>query len=165
MDKIETLKYRPIEDNYGTCYSKQSPTTHEIVDKINEIILVINKLQGDIEYLRSQEEKRKKYKVIRRYDILLLAKQNMESGKCFGLCHALSLALRTYGLVNNNYPSSYFPLYNQTQAQRFGATDRGGYWWKSSKFGILSGRRRYLNWLIRKYKNDPEILNTIERYD
>jgi hypothetical protein len=165
MKIIQTLSGH-LTDIDGNCYGIQPPTHTEMMDKINELVEVVNNLQKDIAYLKNQDEKRKKYKVIRRYDVLLLAKQKLKNGEYSGLCSALSSSLNHYGLSLG--VTSCFSLYTIDQALRFGA-NKGNkyycYWWKPGKFGILSGRLRYLNWLIRKYKNDPEILNTIEIYD
>ena len=42
---IEFLHERPIEDRYGNCYGSDAPSHFEIMEKINEIIEVVNKLQ------------------------------------------------------------------------------------------------------------------------
>ena len=44
---IEFLHERPIEDRYGNCYGSDAPSHFEMMEKINEIIEVVNKLQED----------------------------------------------------------------------------------------------------------------------
>ncbi len=162
MKELETLHGYHLIYQYGNCYGIQ-PLTNVMIGKINELVEVVNHLQHDIAYLKCQGDKRKKYKVIRRYDVLLLAKQRLKSGEFLGLCNAIKYSLAQYSLEDR--PSSYFPLFTRDQALKFRANKDRNYWWKPGKFGILSGRRMYLNWLIRKYKNDTKILNTIEIYD
>jgi hypothetical protein len=165
MKIIQTLSGHPMTDRDGNCYGIQPPTNSEMMDKINELVEAVNNLQQDIDYLKDQDTKRKKYEVIRRYDVLLLAKQKMESGEFSGLCNAISASLSEYDLwCPTNRLDDYFLLYNRDQALKFGASKSGNFWWKAYKFGKLSGRRRYLNWLIREYKDDQEILKTIEIY-
>jgi hypothetical protein len=164
MKEIETLHYYPITDGYGNCYGMQDPSMREVVDKVNEIIDVINKLQSDVEYLKAMEEKHKVYKVIRRYDVLMLVKQKMLNKEFKGLCIAMRESLDECGLTRP--ATDFFPEFYKSYALKFGAkksNKHNGYWWKPCCFGILSGRRRYLNWLIRKYKDNGEILNTIEQ--
>ena len=166
MKIIQTLSDHPMTDSDGNCYGIEFPTNDEMMNKINELVEVVNNLQHDIVYLENQDEKRKKYKVIRRYDVLLLAKQKMKVGEYSGLCNAITSSLSEYGLWDStDRLEDYFLLYNRDQALKFGASKSRNFWWKPYKFGILSGRRMYLNWLIRKYKNDTKILNTIEIYD
>ena len=43
MSRIEELAYISKCDQFGNCYGQNAPTTHQIVDKINEIIGWINK--------------------------------------------------------------------------------------------------------------------------
>lgn len=164
MKEIETLHSYPITDGYGNCYGMQDPSMREVIDKVNKIIDTINKLQSDVEYLKAMEEKRKVFKVIRRYDVLLLVKQKMLNKEFKGLCSAMRESLDECGLTQNVV--YFFPEFYKAYALKFGAKEfdkHNGYWWKNGRFGILSGRRRYLNWLIRKYKDDKEILNTIEQ--
>ena len=42
---IEFLHERRIIDQYGTCYGLNAPSHFEMMEKINEIIEVVNKLQ------------------------------------------------------------------------------------------------------------------------
>ena len=41
---IEYLNDRPIIDSFGNCYGFNSPTNSEIMEKVNELIEVVNKL-------------------------------------------------------------------------------------------------------------------------
>lgn len=165
MKEIETLHSYPITDIYGNCYGMQQPLMGEVVNKVNEIIDTVNKLQSDVEYLKAMEDKRKVYKVIRRYDVLLLVKQKMLNKEFKGLCSAMRESLDECGITGSTV-EHFFPEFYKAYALKFGAKEFDkykGFWWKKGCFGILSGRRRYLNWLIRKYKDDAEILNTIEQ--
>ena len=44
---IDKLEYRSEVDKFGNCYGLISPSRNEIVDKINEIIDVINALRKE----------------------------------------------------------------------------------------------------------------------
>lgn len=109
MKTIQRLACHPIIDRYGDCYGTQSPTDSEMMDKINELVEVVNNLQHDIAYLKNQDERRKKYKVIRRYDVLLLAKQKLKNGVYSGLCNAIDSSLDPYELQHDPTSiTSYF---------------------------------------------------------
>ena len=42
---IEYLSERPIMDRFGNCYGSEAPSQFEMMEKINEIIEAVNKLQ------------------------------------------------------------------------------------------------------------------------
>lgn len=76
-----------------------------------------------------------------------------------GICHALCNAKEDFNIIMPN--QILFPLFSYITANRFHARNKT-YWWKKRDFGIFSGRRWYLNWLIWKYRNDTE--NLLENY-
>jgi hypothetical protein len=44
---IEKLEKEPITDRYGNCYGADAPSNFELMEKINELIDVINKLNAN----------------------------------------------------------------------------------------------------------------------
>lgn len=105
-----------------------------------------------------------------RIDILKKAKEYLKTGKYPGICPAILKALEFYEIPFRLYYLSpterimyYIPLHNLINAKKF-QTDKylyNPFWWKSYKFNIFSGRRRYLNWLIRRHKNDKTNLREL----
>ena len=50
---IEFLQERPIVDRFGNCYGADAPSHFQMMEKINEIIEVVNKLQEDYDKERT----------------------------------------------------------------------------------------------------------------
>ena len=50
---IEFLHEHPIVDRYGNCYGSEAPSHFQVMEKINEIIEVVNKLQEDYDKERT----------------------------------------------------------------------------------------------------------------
>lgn len=55
MIEVQKLLGHLMTDKYGNCYGIQLPTDSEMMDKINELIEVVNCLQHDIAYLKDQD--------------------------------------------------------------------------------------------------------------
>lgn len=93
--------------------------------------------------------------IVTRTDVLRLAKLIMEHGSP-GLCCAIRKALTESGIVVGDRDiEHFFHLHKRKYAMPFLARRRkGGYWWKPGSFGVFSGRRMFLNWLIWKYRDD-----------
>ena len=50
---IEFLHERPITDQFGNCYGSDAPSHFQMMEKINEIIEVVNKLQEEYDKERT----------------------------------------------------------------------------------------------------------------
>lgn len=95
--------------------------------------------------------------VVTRVDVLRRAKLIMEERGTSGLCYAIRMALAECGVVMDDGDiEDFFHLFKRKYAMPFFARRKGGYayWWKIGSFGIFSGRRMFLNWLIWKYRDD-----------
>jgi len=93
---------------------------------------------------------------MRRVEILKEAHELLKSHECKGVCTAIRQALDTHQYIKYGV-DKYIPLFNFNNAKRFNAHKKQ-YWWKPGKYSIFSGRRRFMRWLIRQYKNDFEEL-------
>jgi hypothetical protein len=98
---------------------------------------------------------------MRRIDILKEAHELLKSHECNGICTAIRQALDNNGYINYRI-DYYIPLFNYHNAKRFNAycpNPNKDYWWKYGRYGIFNGRRRFMRWLMRKYKYDKEEIN------
>lgn len=93
--------------------------------------------------------------VVTRAEVLRRAKLIMEERCASGLCYAIRMALVERGVVIDGRDiEDFFHLYKHKYAMLFFARRNEGFWWRSWSFGIFSGRRMFLNWLIWKYRDD-----------
>ena len=53
-DIIEELEYKVDEDRYGNIYGLNPPSTREIVETINQLIERVNKLEIEVEELKTK---------------------------------------------------------------------------------------------------------------
>ena len=110
---------------------------------------------------------------MKRIEILREAHKVLKGKKyCYyanGLCVAIYLVLSEHGLWkwprNKKYNSIdydkiqvYFPLMTRENALKFGADKTSAFWWRPGEYGLFSGRRRFMRWLMRQYRNDKEEL-------
>lgn len=95
--------------------------------------------------------------VVTRAEVLRRAKLIMEEHGMSGLCYAIRVALTEHGVLMDGCDiEDFFHLFKRKYAMLFFARRKRGYayWWKIGSFGIFSGRRMFLNWLIWKYRDD-----------
>ena len=93
---------------------------------------------------------------MKRIEILREANKLLKNHESPGLCTAIVRACRNNGIfITNNIISNYFPLFTLENAKRFGAKDNT-YWWTINRYGLFSGRRRFMRWLMKQYRNDKE---------
>lgn len=98
---------------------------------------------------------------MKRIDILKEAHKLLKDRRECGICIAIFRVFRSNSLKDVVYIekssdlfSSYFTFEN---AKRFGANNIfDGYWWPINSYGLFSGRRRFMKWLMWKYRNDKE---------
>lgn len=103
-------------------------------------------------------------KEVYRIDILKRAKYLLKRHEVEGICTAIVYAIRDYDIRIQFHIRKIFKLLNYNIAKNnFNSTtlDENLYWWKPYRFHIFSDRRKYLNWLIKQYKNDKEDLRQL----
>lgn len=72
-----------------------------------------------------------------------------------GICVAIVEVFESKGIfITCKEIPDYFPLFTLENAKRFGAK-KGLFWWDYN-YGLFSGRRRFMRWLMKQYKNDKE---------
>lgn len=102
------------------------------------------------------------YTHVYRIDVLKKAKKYLKTDKYNGICPAIYSSLAHYNIRVDHIVEYYIPKFNINNAKKFGASAKyEPWWWKPYRFNIFSGRRRYLNWLIRQYKNDKTNLREL----
>lgn len=97
---------------------------------------------------------------VKRTQVLERARDILNSGKWFGLCHCIDNALYEYTKVNITYTDlkCIFPLFTCKTAHENGfkpmRTLEGysdcGFWWERDD----PNRAAFLDWLIEQYKDD-----------
>lgn len=78
----------------------------------------------------------------------------------YGICLAIIRVFCNNRKINKRIITisdipDYFPLFTLENAKKFGAIDNA-FWWPKQSYGLFSGRRRFMRWLMRQYKNDKE---------
>ena len=53
-DIIKDLEYTVDEDQYGNIYGYNPPSTREIVETVNQLIIKVNKLETEVEELKEK---------------------------------------------------------------------------------------------------------------
>lgn len=93
---------------------------------------------------------------MKRIEILKEAHKLLKEGYVPGICIAIQRVYSNNGKLIEIFDiSKTFPLFTLENAKKFGAEDNI-YWWKQYKYGLFSGRRRFMKWLIKQYENDKE---------
>ena len=101
---------------------------------------------------------------IYRIDILKEIKKTFKKDKAMGLCYEIVKTLQKHKIYSPGIDIIYmFPLFTFDNAKNFGAKNNGC-WWKPYKFSIFNGRKKFLNWLIKQYKNDKTNLVDLYNY-
>lgn len=99
---------------------------------------------------------------MKRIDILKEAHKLLKIGyMCYasGICIAIQKVYLNNGKLIEIFDiSKKFPLFTLENAKKFKAVDDTywSYWWKPYNYGLFSGRRRFMRWLMKQYKNDKE---------
>lgn len=91
---------------------------------------------------------------MKRIDVLKEAYKLLKKHEEPGICFAIRRVFLNNGVTNDKI-WDYFPLFTLENAKKFGARDKI-FWWKKYKYGLFSGRQRFMRWLIKQYKNDKE---------
>ena len=101
---------------------------------------------------------------MRRIEILRKARKLLRKGLAPGICVAILHVLRMEGSKHEVYDIEevykMFPLLTNENAQKFPdlfvsfVSTWGVFWWEPYKFGLFSGRRRFMRWLIKQYYAD-----------
>jgi len=101
---------------------------------------------------------------MRRIEILKEAHELLKSHHAYGICNAISEVLYKSNIVYHRDPdlNKYFPLFTFENAKKVSLSLRllsntvciNGFWWPYYRYGLLSGRRRFMRWLCRQYKHD-----------
>lgn len=93
---------------------------------------------------------------MKRIDILKEAHELLKMGYAPGICSAIQRVYSNNGnLIEIFDIPRKFPLFTLENAKEFKAVD-DIYWWPSYRYGLFSGRRRFMRWLMKQYKNDKE---------
>ena len=93
---------------------------------------------------------------MKRIDILRKAHKLLKMGYAPGICIAIQKVYSNNGKLIEIFDiSKKFPLFTLENAKEFEAVD-DTYWWPSYSYRLFSGRRRFMRWLMRKYRNDKE---------
>lgn len=91
---------------------------------------------------------------MKRIDILKEAHYLLKRHGNNGICTTISFLINAYELSCS--PNDIFPLLKREYAKPFGADPERPYWWEPGEYGLFSGRRRFMRWLRKQYKNDKE---------
>lgn len=86
---------------------------------------------------------------MKRIKILRKAHKLLKRHEREGICIAILF-------ISHKSPDVIFPLLKREYAKPFGADPERPYWWKPGEYGLFSGRRRFMRWLMKQYKNDKE---------
>ena len=94
---------------------------------------------------------------MKRIEILLKAHKllkKQQGGICVALYKVIihNIIMNSFNLPPKNI-HDYFPLLTLENAKKFGAEDLQ-FWWDPREYGLFSGRRRFMRWLMWKYRND-----------
>ena len=95
---------------------------------------------------------------MKKFDILKEARKLLIRGEFKGICSAIKCVLLDHD-SNIIDPSIVFPLLNQINAEKYREEIDYywlDYWWAPGNFRLFSGRRRFMRWLMKQYKNDKE---------
>lgn len=93
---------------------------------------------------------------MKRIDILKEAHKLLRDKRECGICVAILRSISLKGVYIEE-PLDLFSYLTFENAKRFGASrDFGGYWWPMKSYSLFSGRRRFMRWLMKQYKNDKE---------
>lgn len=101
--------------------------------------------------------------MMKRIDILKEAHKILKNHDDPGICLAIKRVFCNNGkFIKIENISDYFPLFTLENAKKFGAIN-DVFWWKiqdynlfSGQYGLFSGRRRFMRWLMWQYRNDNE---------
>ena len=103
---------------------------------------------------------------MKRIDVLREAHKLLKKNKVPGICDAIKTVMRDNNLIKyESYQEvyKYFTLFTIENAIKFSNRLKnnrwyysGSYWWKPGNFRLFSGRRRFMRWLMWKYRNDKE---------
>lgn len=101
---------------------------------------------------------------MKRINILRKARKRLRREITPGICAAILKVLyeENYKSDNLKIKDVYklFPLLTKNNAERFRSEEDyiyDIYWWRPYEFNkLFSGRRRFMRWLIKQYKNDKE---------
>ncbi len=97
---------------------------------------------------------------MRRIKILRKAKRELRFRGANGICTAIAsvLSRKTNNKWTLHEVYKLFPLLTKSNAERFRSEEDyyciDGYWWKRGDFGLFSGRRQFMRWLIKQYRAD-----------
>ena len=97
---------------------------------------------------------------MKRIDILKEAHKLLRDRRECGICIAILRVSRSIPLKDvyiKDPLDLFFSYFTFENAKRFGASRNfDGYWWPIKSYGLFSGRRRFMRWLMKQYKNDKE---------
>lgn len=94
--------------------------------------------------------------VVTRKMVLMRASKYRDNG----LCYAIHKSLYEYGIITGYLGLiTYFPLFTRNNALAFGASESDDFWWPIGNWS--TGRKDFLNWLIKQYRDDKTDLRTI----
>ena len=94
---------------------------------------------------------------MRKIQILREARELLKTGNYAGICGAIEVVLKKNKIPYN--VGTVFPLLLETAVERYRKTRDymyGHYWWELYEFGLFSGRRRFMRWLMWEYRDDKE---------
>lgn len=93
-----------------------------------------------------------------RLEILKEAHRLLKKKEASGICVAIKMTLQYNKLVDiedTRTANDFFPLLDLWYAESFGGKNKV-YWWEPNNYKLFSGRRRFMRWLMWKYRNDKE---------
>lgn len=103
---------------------------------------------------------------MKRIEILKEARKLLIRSEFKGICSAIKYVLLDIDAEIIN-PDIIFPeLKNSLNAEKYRKKvdcNYRDYWWVPGNFRLFSGRRRFMRWLMWKYRNDKEEIKIYEK--